>query len=260
MKITVAKRKNPPPSRGLAILVFSGLLTFSCSPGPKVHPKRGPMVESVYGIGTVTARHTYDLKIGVTDTLGHLYAQEGDAVSQGRPLVAFSDGRIVRAPFAGVVTSVTYKEGETIFPQIPILTLTDLKNPYVVVSLEQSGALRVKSGQEAFLSFETLRASKLTGKVTSIYPKDGQFFVNIEVDSMPAEILVGMTADVAIQVAQKEDVLQVPLTAVNQGKVKIERNGTAQTVSIKIGAVDGTWGEVIDGDLRPEDILLNTGK
>jgi multidrug efflux pump subunit AcrA (membrane-fusion protein) len=84
--------------------------------------------------------------------------------------------------------------------------------------------------------------------------------VNIEVNSMPAEILVGMTADVAIQVAQRDNVLQVPLTAVNQGKVKIERNGNTQTVPIKIGAVDGTWGEVIDGDLRPGDILLTTGK
>ncbi len=67
------------------------------------------------------------------------------------------------------------------------------------------------------MSFENLREQKLNGKVTSIYPKDGQFFVNIEVQDMPAEVLVGMTADVAIQVAKKDNVLQVPLVAVRQG-------------------------------------------
>jgi multidrug efflux pump subunit AcrA (membrane-fusion protein) len=192
--------------------------------------------------------------------LSRLYAQEGDTVAKSAPLVSFLDGQVVRAPFAGVVTSVTYKEGETVFPQIPVLNLTDLKNPYVVVSLEQSGALRVKSGQDALLSFETLRDQKLTGKVTSIYPKDGQFYVNIEVAGIPTEVLVGMTADVAIRVAQKENVLQVPLVAVNQGKVKAIRNGITKSLPVKIGAVDGTWAEVLEGDLKPEDTLVASGK
>lgn len=240
--------------------LFAGLgglgLLASCSPTEKIHPKVGPMVEAVYGIGTVTARHDFELKLGVTDTLMKLYVQEGDSVAQGRPLVAFSDGRLVHAPFAGVVTSVTYKEGETVFPQIPVLTLTDPKDPYVVVSLEQSGALRVKSGQPAVLSFEDLREQKLNGTVTSIYPKDGQFFADIEVQGMPPEVLVGMTADVAIQVAQKEGVLQVPLVALHQGGVRVLRNGLPKTVPIKVGAVDGTWAEVLSGDIHPDDTLL----
>src|SRR5262249_22156658 len=131
---------------------------------------------------------------------------------------------------------------------------------YVVVSLEQSGALRVKAGQAAFLSFENLRDQRPTGEVTSIYPKDGQFFVNIEAPGLPAQVLVGMTADVAIQVAQKDEVLQVPLVAISQGKVQVLRNGLKKSTPVKIGAVDGTWGEVLEGDLSPEDSLVLPGK
>ncbi len=250
---------NHPPRLAFILLLAALFPAWSCSPSQKVHPKVGPMVEAVYGIGTVTARHTYDLKIGVTDTLMKLYVQEGDAVPKGHPLVAFSDGRVTRAPFAGVVTAVNYKEGETVFPQIPVVTLTDPKDPYVVVSLEQSGALRVKGGQPAFLSFEDLREQNLPGQVTSIYPKDGQFFVNIEV-SLPAEVLVGMTADVAIQVAKRDNVLQVPLVAVRQGAVKVVTNGLSKTVPVKIGAVDGTWAEVLGGGLGADDLLLVPGK
>src|SRR5581483_7912483 len=76
----------------------------------EAHPKIGRMVESVYGIGTVTARHTYDLKLGVMDTLNKLYIDEGATVKKGAPLVSFMDNHLARAPFDGVVTSLPYKE------------------------------------------------------------------------------------------------------------------------------------------------------
>ena len=172
----------------------------------RVSPKTGPMVESVYGIGTVTARHTYDLKLGVMDTLKKLYVDEGAPVKKGAALVSFEDNHLVRAPFDGVVTSLPYKEGETIFPQMTVLTVTDLINPYIVVSLEQSAAIPVRRQQKAFLSFESLRGQKLEGTVSAIYPKEGEFYVNIEVPNFPDGILVGMTCDVAIEVASKHPV------------------------------------------------------
>jgi membrane fusion protein, macrolide-specific efflux system len=241
------------------IALIAGFRTFS-SYSNRVSPKVGPMVEAVYGIGTVTARHTYQLKLGVTDTLRKLYVAEGSSVKKGDLLVAFADGQGSRAPFAGLVTSLPYQEGETVFPQLPVLTLTDMTNPYVVVSLEQSAALRVKANQTASLSFETLRDQKLAGKVTSIYPKDGQFYVNIEVPEIPSEVLVGMTADVAIKVAEKENVLQIPLSAVNQGKVQVLRNGISKSLVVKLGATDGMWVEVADNSLTSGDTLLLPGK
>ena len=160
----------------LAFLVLCGggfAITIMRSISNEAHPKLGSMVESVYGIGTVTARHTYDLKLGVMDTLKKLYIDEGASVKKDDPLVSFVDNHLIRAPFDGVVTSLPYKEGETIFPQLSVLTLTDLKNPYVVVTLEQSGAIPVRNGQKAFLSFESLRGEKIDGTVSAIYPKRG---------------------------------------------------------------------------------------
>ncbi len=150
----------------LAVLVLFGggfAVTVLRSISNEVHPKLGPMVESVYGIGTVTARHTYDLKLGVMDTLKKLYIDEGAAVKKDDPLVSFVDNHLIRAPFDGVVTSLPYKEGETIFPQLSVLTLTDLKNPYVVVSLEQSGAIPVRDGQKSFPEFRKSPGAKTRG-------------------------------------------------------------------------------------------------
>lgn len=226
----------------------------------RVYPKIGNMVESVYGIGTVTARHTYQLKLGVSDTLAKLFVDEGAAVEKGQALIALVDYHTVRAPFAGVLTSLPYKEGETVFPQVPVLTLTDLKNPYIVVSLEQSGAIPVRRGQKAFLSFESLRGQKIDGTVSAIYPKDGEFFVNIEAPGLPSGILVGMTCDVAIQVASKTNVLQVPLVAVDRGTVTLLKGGIPKKVAVKLGATDGQWAEVTDNSVQAGDTLLLPGK
>ena len=251
---------------GLSLLAFlvliGGLFALRVirSITNEVHPKLGPMVESVYGIGTVTARHTYDLKLGVMDTLKKLYIDEGATVKKDDPLVSFVDNHLTRAPFDGVVTSLPYKEGETIFPQLAVLTLTDLKNPYVVVSLEQSGAIPVRNGQKAFLSFESLRGQKLDGTVSAIYPKDGDFLVNIEVPGLPVGIMVGMTCDVAIQVSAKDNVLQIPLVAVDKGYVTVLRGGIPKKIPVKLGTTDGTWAEVVDNSLQASDTLILPGK
>jgi multidrug efflux pump subunit AcrA (membrane-fusion protein) len=223
-------------------------------------PKIGPMVESVYGIGTVTARHTFQLKLGVSDTLQKLFIQEGDTVKKGQRLLSFMDNHVALAPFDGVVTELPFKEGESVFPQIPVLTLTDLKNPYVIVSLEQEGALKVRKDQTAILSFESLRNVRFQGTVSAIYPKDGQFLVNIEVPQMPEGALVGMTGDVAIQVESKDKVLQIPMVAVDKGMVTVLKNGLAKKVSVKLGAMDGTWAEVTDNSIQPTDTIILPGK
>ncbi len=247
----------------LFLLLIVASLVYALKPfseRPKTQPRMAPMVESVYGIGTVTARHTFDLKLGVMDTLKELFVQEGDMVQKGQKLVSFVDDQIARAPFTGVVTSLPYKEGETIFPQFAVLTVTDLKNPYIVVSLEQSAAIPVRRNQSAILSFESLRGQKLTGTVSAIYPKDGEFYVNLESPNMPDGILVGMTCDVAIQVARKENTLQIPLVAVDKGTVTVLRGGLPKKIPVKLGITDGTWAEVTDNSIKPDDTLLLPGK
>ena len=255
-------KKHWPWVLVLAAIVVGGMVVLNImrSYSQRVFPKIGRMVESVYGIGTVTARHTYQLKLGVSDTLEKLFVDEGATVQKGQSLIRLADNHTIRAPFAGVVTSLPYKEGETVFPQIPVLTLTDLKNPYVVVSLEQSGAIPVRNGQQAYLSFESLRGQKLEGTVSAIYPKDGEFYVNIEVPGLPEGILVGMTCDVAIQVAAKDNILQIPMVAVDKGFVTVLRNGIPKKVPVKLGAADGTWVEVTDNSIQAGDTLLRPGK
>lgn len=225
-----------------------------------VTARRGPIVEAVYGLGTVTASRTYQLRVGVVSTMQAVLKQEGDWVREGTPLVRLESGVLSRAPFDGTVTAIGYKEGETVFPQTPVLNLVDLKHLYVAVSLEQQGALRVKRGQPAILSFESLRSRRVNGTVRSIFPVEGQFIVRIDVEDLPAEVLPGMTADVAIQVARRESALLVPVAAISAGKLIVVRNGRQEKIDVKIGTVDGSSAEILSDNLKDGDAVLSRAR
>lgn len=218
--------------------------------------RRGPIVEAVYGIGTVTATRTYQLKLGVASTLLKLYVQEGDLVRQGAPLASLQGLPPFRAPFTGTITSLPYKIGETVFPQTPVATLTDLTDRYVVVSLEQQGALRVRKGQTAELTFESMREKVFRGTVRAVFSNEGQFLVHIDVPDLGETILPGMTADVAIEIARRDNALLAPVAGLTGGKLVVRSGRGRRIAVVKTGTVDGEWAEITEGDVQEGSQVL----
>ena len=217
---------------------------------------RGSISEAVYGIGTVTARNSFQLRLGVSAYVQKLYVREGDRVQKG-DRVADLDQVSFRAPFAGTVTSLPAKVGETVAPQAIVLAMADLLDRYLIVTLEQRGALRVKQGQTARISFDSLRDASFTGTVESIYSSEGNFLVRIGVKDLPDQILPGMTGDVAIEIAQHPDALLLPVAALDNGLVRVSRGGTRTTpVEVKTGIIDGAFAEILAGDLREGDRVV----
>ena len=242
---------------GAALLVVAGVLAYFYFTGPQdtwIALKRGPIVESVYGLGTVTADRELKLKPGVASTIQKIFVKEGDQVTAGTALIKLSELPVMKAPFDGTITDLPFKEGENIFPQIPILTLMDLKNLYLNLVLEQTSAIQVRANQKVTLAFESLRNQRFEGVVQSITPKEGQFSVRIQVAHLPEGILPGMTADCAIAVAKRDSANLIPLKAIKNGKIQYKAAGTSsseasgaqKSAAVKIGVVDGEWAELLE--------------
>jgi multidrug efflux pump subunit AcrA (membrane-fusion protein) len=236
-----------------ALIFAAGYLSKNAD---TVKVRRGSIVESVYGIGTVTANHTYVLRIAVAAEIARLYVREGDIVKKGSPLLMVTGIPPFTAPFEGTITALPFAEGEIVFPQIPLLTLIDVRDRYVSVTLEQEAALRVRKGQRVRLSFESLRGIRLNGTLRTIFPRQGQFIINIDVPELPPEVLPGMTADVAIEVDGNENALLVPLSAVHNGWITLIRDGKRMKVEVQIGSVDGEWAEVLSDNVLETDEVV----
>ncbi len=222
--------------------------------------QKGTILESVYGIGTVIAQRSFQMKSGVASTILNLYVREGDFVKRGAPLVDLADTTVITAPFAGTVTWLPFKVGEVVFPQSEILSLVDLRSRYIVVSLEQKGALKVRARQLARISFDSMREESYGGRVEAVYSQGNSFLVRIGIQNLPPQILPGMAGDVAITISERSDALLVPTYAIRDGKVFIKRSeGEAAAEAVQIGLVDGEKAQVF-GNLHEGELLVISPK
>lgn len=235
--------------------LFGWLFIRSFGIQEKIRPKRGDVVESIYGLGTVTTNWIFRVRAGLPLSVQKIYVKEGDLVKPGEPLVKLEEN-IMRSTIEGTVTGVSYKDGELVTPQMAIVTVTNLQHLYLEVSLEQQSILRVKKDQSVYVSFESLRNEKYEGLVSSVYPRDNQFIVRIELKTWPHGVLPGMTADVAILVGKKTQVLLVPIRSIFAGQITRIRNGKKERVPIKLGVIDGEWGEILSENITESDELV----
>lgn len=252
--------------RFLALAIVVSLIGFglfwgriqSRSAGTFSEPlKRGIIIESVYGIGTVTANHSFQIRPGVSVTIYEIFVDEGDIVKKGDALVRLDDN-IYTAPFDSTVTSLPFKVGENLYPQDIALSLVDLNDRYLVASLEQQGALRVRAGQKVKINFDTLRDYTYEGSVDAIYSNKSNFLARISVAEFPPMILPDMTADIAVEIRRQENGLLIPVAALEQGKYVWRKRGAGapKRVDVKTGIMDRAMAEIVSGDLAVDDRVL----
>lgn len=239
----------------IAGAVALAAVLFSRNQNDYIHPKFGPIVEAIYGLGKVKTDRVYEVKLGVIKTVSRIYVREGDTVKKGARLVRFDDDLVISAPFDGTVTFVTPNVKQSIFPQQPVVRIEDLSTKYIEVSLEQQGALRVQPGQDVRVVFESIRGEQLHGKVSALFSRNEEFLAHIDVP-LAENVLPGMTADVAIVVGKREKALLVPLSGIIDGRIRLVRDGKRRTVKLKIGSIDGNWAEVVEGDVNTGDQVI----
>jgi len=173
------------------------------------------------------------------------------------------------APIAGQIAEINKKEGEMVqaaFQDSVISILPD--SPYQVkINVYEEDVVKIKIDNETEISLVAFPDQTFKGKVISIYPAenliDGVVYykVIIAINEPPEGIKSGMTADVVIKTAQKENVLIIPEGAVQKkdGRnfIQISENGNLQEREVVLG-ISGTDNmvEIISGLQEGEKVVL----
>ncbi len=221
-----------------------------------IHPTQGDIVEAVYGLGTVESDKIFHSKAAIIISIEEFFVTEGQDVVKGQKLFKYDQNSYVTAPFDGRVTSIEATTHENLFPQSPILTLTDLKKIYLSVSLEQQATMRIKPGLTAEVSFEFFRNKKLKGTIATIYPNKNQFIAKVNLDKWPEGVLPGMTADVAFEIDRKKNAMLVPVSALGNGNLIIKRKGKKIKLPAQVGLMDAEKAEIMSPQLFLEDEII----
>ena len=238
------------------IFFTAGFLLFSCQKNYTVHPRNGTIVEAVYGLGTVQSDNVFHAKAAIISFVKEFYVKEGQDVTKGERLFLLDGEVLIKSPISGRVTEIPVTIRENVFPQTTILTVVDLKNIFLSVSLDQEAALRLKKGMKAEATFEFFRNEKLIGEVESLYSQDDQFIAKVRFPKWPQGILTGMTADVSFEISRKDGAILIPTKAISNGFVTIKRDGKKMKVKVNVGLKDEDQTEIIGTDLNVDDEVL----
>jgi HlyD family secretion protein len=175
------------------------------------------------------------------------------------------EGTMLRAPHAGVITTVGVREGEMSGGQ-PAFVLTDLSPYHIEVIVDEIDIGRVATGQPVTITLDAFPGESLSGQVTTIADTARldtgvvSYLVTVHLDRTDVPLRAGMTANVDIVTERRSDILLVPNRFVRiertTGKTYVDRlvAGALQLVEIQTGQRDEFFSEVLAG-LEEGDVV-----
>jgi len=170
-------------------------------------------------------------------------------------------GLTVRTPTGGTVTAVLAVRGAPADPTTPIATIADLGHLAVTVDLSEFDVARVHRGQPAILSVDALGGRELAGRVefVALTGVDNGGVVTFPARvtlNRPGLVKPGMNVSVRIIVAERRNVVRVPLEAVVGHTVTVVDAGARRSVHVRLGLADNKQVEVRSGLQAGERVVV----
>ena len=165
------------------------------------------------------------------------------------------------------------KVGAQVWRRMILMTLPDLSEMTVVVHIHEADISQVRVGMTALVTSETKKNAIFNGKVSKIDPvaNAGQrnfgggnnvkrFKVEVLLEGKHLELKTGTSARVELQIGAVEDVLAIPVQAVQivEGKQFCYRlsNGEPERVVVESGRSNDTMVEIKSGLEEGDRIVL----
>jgi RND family efflux transporter MFP subunit len=188
------------------------------------------------------------------------------------------DDTIIRAPFAGVVTTKDSQPGEMISPmsaggftRTGICSLVDMASLEIEVDVGESFINRVQTGQVTEATLDAYPEWKIPGKVIAIIPtadrQKATVKVRVAFDQLDPRMLPQMGVKVAFQSAEAADssaagdALAVPKEAVQniagQDIAWVVRDGKAERRAVSVTRSNGNEVFLAAGLALGETVVLN---
>jgi len=198
----------------------------------------------------------------------------------------------IYAPVDGIVISRDVDVGQTVAASLQAPTLFtiagDLRQMQVHSNISEADVGRIQVGQKATFSVDAFPERKFEGTLTQIRnsPTTVQNVVTyigiIDVSNDDLALKPGMTATVSILAARRDGVLKLPnialrfkpptaaasapgqnqrpgATGSRRQSVWILDQGRLKNVPVRTGISDGTFSEILEGDLREgSDVVVET--
>jgi len=173
----------------------------------------------------------------------------------------------LRAPLDGIVSEVTAELGESVGPQLPIVTVVSQAGFSIEADVDEADIGWLREDQEVLVTLDAFPGRSLSGTIVAILPSGVldlgivSYRVTIAIEPTDLPLRGGMTANTEIVRERREDILLVPNRAIwidsGSGRPFVERrvDGKPVITYIEQGTSNNEFSEVLSG-LAEGDALL----
>ncbi|WP_119421940.1 efflux RND transporter periplasmic adaptor subunit [Desertibaculum subflavum] len=182
------------------------------------------------------------------------------SLERARSLVA---EMTLAAPVDGVIIRRDGEIGELIQAADPIFWMSCCGALRITAEIDEEDIRRVRAGQKVLVRADAFPDRVFEGRVAEITPKGDAVARSFRVRiALPNEtpLMIGMTADTNIVVAERANALLVPATAVSDGKLWLVRDGRAVRQAVTVGVAGDSQVEIRSGIGADDLIVVQPGE
>jgi len=200
-----------------------------------------------YRIAESKLRETRDrLQIELDNARNNYQAQE--SMTGDYTILSAIDGRVY---------DIIPKEGELIAGNRPIMAIGSTDQFETELQVDETDIVMVKKGQPVHYELDAIEDTVLSGVVTLIYPRintiERTAKVIASIDPLEFSLYPGMALEANIVVNEKENVLVLPVTFINEDNEVILEDGSLHRVETGIRDLNNV--EIVSG-LEEGQIVL----
>ncbi|MFC6019297.1 efflux RND transporter periplasmic adaptor subunit [Plantactinospora solaniradicis] len=171
-------------------------------------------------------------------------------------------GTKIKAPIGGKVLAVAGAVGADVGTGGTFVTLADVAGMQVAADVPEAYAGRLKIGQSATVTLANRPTEEFAARVVRVDPvgvADGdlvRYGVVLAFEEVPAELLVGQSANVRVRTGEVAGVLRVPSTAVRgDGSVVVRTAAGDQVRAVGVGLRGDQYAEITSGLIEGDEIV-----
>lgn len=171
-------------------------------------------------------------------------------------------GTKIKAPIGGKVLAVAGAVGADVGTGGTFVTLADVAGMQVAADVPEAYAGRLTLGQRATVTLANRPDEEFAARVVRVDPvgaADGdlvRYGVVLAFETVPAELLVGQSANVRVRTGEVAGVLRVPSTAVRGDGTVVVRTGAGDQVrAVEVGLRGDQYTEITAGLVEGDEVV-----
>ncbi len=252
----------------LIVVVLGAIMVYRKSDDDKfnsVNAKIGNITTYYSFSGNVAAKNRQSVVAGKILQIDEIFVIEGDQVEAGTVLLKTSDGNEIKSDIKGEIVKIYLEANAQVPSGTKIMDIIDYDSLEIIVRVDEYDFSVIEKGKEATVKINALD-KEIKGTVRSM-SKEGQivsgiavFTANIDLEK-DEKVLVGMSAEVKILSNMANDVITLPMSAIqfNDRNIpyvyKTGSNGDITQHIIQTGINDGTTVEIKEGVTAGETVF-----